>query len=85
MHITKTLCKQKDHNFGSDVKEAFETYATILIRYLEVKKKSDEMQKEFQENNGEEEFPDSIEEEEKMNDYMLHPKKGTMDMFVKKK
>ena len=43
------------------------------------------MQKEFQENDGEEEFPDSIEEEEKMNDYMLHPKKGTMDMFVKKK
>ena len=85
MNITKELCKQKENTYGSDVNEAFNNYARIVIRYLEVKQKSDEQQKEYHDDLIEEQFPDSIEDEDKLNDYILHPKKGTMDMFVKKK
>ena len=79
------LCKQKENSYGSDVNQAFNNYARIVIRYLEVKQKSDEQQKEYHDDLIEEQFPDSIEDEDKFNDYILHPKKGTMDMFVKKK
>lgn len=85
MNITKELCKQKENTYGSDVNQAFNNYARIVIRYLEVKQKSDEQQKEYHDDLIEEQFPDSIEDEDKLNDYILHPKKGTMDMFVKKK
>ena len=85
MNITKELCKQKENSYGSDVNQAFNNYARIVIRYLEVKQKSDEQQKEYHDDLIEEQFPDSIEDEDKLNDYILHPKKGTMDMFVKKK
>lgn len=85
MNITKELCKQKENSYGSDVNQAFNNYARIVIRYLEVKQKSDEQQKEYHDDLIEEQFPDSIEDEDTLNDYILHPKKGTMDMFVKKK
>ena len=85
MNITKELCKQKENSYGSDVNQAFNNYARIVIRYLEVKQKSDEQQKEYHDDLFEELFPDSIEDEDKLNVYILHPKKGTMDMFVKKK
>lgn len=85
MNITKELCKQKENTYGSDVNQAFNNYARIVIRYLEVKQKSDEQQKEYHDDLIEEQFPDSIEDEDTLNDYILHPKKGTMDMFVKKK
>ena len=85
MNMTKDLCKQKENNYGSDVNQAFDNYARIVIRYLEVKQKSDEQQKEYNDDLIGEQFPDSIEDEESMNDYILHQNKGTMDMFVKKK
>ena len=85
MNITKDLCKQKENNYGSDVNQAFDNYARIVIRYLEVKQKSDEQQKEYSDDLIGEQFPDSIEDEDSINDYILHPNKGTMDMFVKKK
>lgn len=85
MNITKELCKQKENTYGSDVNQAFNNYARIVIRYLEVKQKSDEQQKEYHDDLIEEQFPDSIEDEDTLNDYILHPNKGTMDMFVKKK
>ena len=83
--LTKDMCECKDNSYGSDVNESFNNYARTLIRYLEVKQKSDEQQKEYHDDLIEEQFPDSIEDEDKLNDYILHPKKGTMDMFVKKK
>ena len=85
MNMTKDLCKQKENNYGSDVNQAFNNYARIVIRYLEVKQKSDEQQKEYSDDLIGEQFPDSIEHEDSINDYILHSNKGTMDMFVKKK
>ena len=34
LDITKKLCKNPEEDFGNDVKEAFNEYAHVLIRYL---------------------------------------------------
>lgn len=64
--ITTELCKCKQHNYGSDVNEAFNNYARTLIRYLEVKKRSDELQKEYEQDDsyGDEMFPFQSDNEE---------------------
>lgn len=49
--ITDDLCKDPNNEFGSDVKEAFDNYARTIVRYLEVKERSDEIQKEYDEDN----------------------------------
>ena len=74
LDITKKLCKNPEEDFGSDVKDAFNEYAHVLIRYLEVKERSDELQKEYDTI-----FPYSMNEES--NKVPVH---GTMDIFVQK-
>ena len=76
--ITDDLCNDSNNNYGTDVKEAFDNYARIIIRYLEVKEKSDEIQKEYTDEENEM-FPYSMNEIPSIN-----PKHGSMDMFVKK-
>ena len=74
LDITKKLCKNPEEDFGSDVKDAFNEYAHVLIRYLEVKERSDELQKEYDTM-----FPYSMNEESNK-----VPGHGSMDIFVQK-
>jgi hypothetical protein len=49
MNITKKMCENEhDTEYCSDVNDAFDVYARTLIRYLEVKRRSDELQKEYE-------------------------------------
>jgi len=84
--ITTELCKCKQHNYGSDVNEAFKNYGRTLIRYLEVKKRSDEIQKEYEEDHsyGDELFPFQSEKEENDNNTSTYST-GTMDKFLMRK
>lgn len=66
--ITDDLCKDLNNEFGTDVKEAFDNYARTIVRYLEVKEKSDEIQKEYDD------------EESTMFPYSIN----TMDNYLKK-
>ena len=85
--ITNELCKCKQHTYGSDVNEAFNNYARTLIRYLEVKQRSDELQKEYEEDESYEDEMfafQSENEEKKEQPKMSHPT-GTMDRFLMRK
>ena len=44
--MTDQMCKN-NFLYGSDVSDSFNNYARTLIRYLEVKNRSDELQKEY--------------------------------------
>lgn len=82
--ITKELCKCKQHTYGSDVNEAFNNYARTLIRYLEVKQRSDELQKEYEDHSDDELFPFQSEKEENDNNKSRYSI-GTMDKFLMRK
>lgn len=73
--ITDTMCTDPQANdYGSDVKEAFHNYARIIIRYLEVKEKSDELQKEYDDTTM---FPYSMDEPKPI-------PSGSINKFIKK-
>ena len=79
------MCKNKENEFGSDVNESFNNYARTIIRYLEVKQRSEDLQKEYQEQEimkDDEPFP--LETESIDEDNQAY-KTGTMYMFVRKK
>jgi hypothetical protein len=84
--VTNELCKCKQHNYGSDVNEAFNNYARTLIRYLEVKKRSDEIQKEYDQDDsyGDDLFPFQAESEE-YDDKPPSYSTGTMDKYLMRK
>ena len=84
--LTKDMCECKDNSYGSDVNESFNNYARTLIRYLEVKQKSEEIQREYHDNeiiNEEEPFPSQTESDNEEEKTSYHT--GTLDMFVRKK
>jgi|TARA_B110000967_G_C18680662_1_gene457865 hypothetical protein len=84
--VTTELCKCKQHNYGSDVNEAFNNYSRTLIRYLEVKKRSDEIQKEYDQDDsyGDDLFPFQAESEES-DDKPPSYSTGTMDKYLMRK
>jgi hypothetical protein len=84
--VTNELCKCKQHNYGSDVNEAFNNYSRTLIRYLEVKKRSDEIQKEYDQDDsyGDDLFPFQAESEES-DDKPPSYSTGTMDKYLMRK
>jgi hypothetical protein len=84
--VTTQLCKCKQHNYGSDVNEAFNNYSRTLIRYLEVKKRSDEIQKEYDQDDsyGDDLFPFQAESEES-DDKPPSYSTGTMDKYLMRK
>ena len=45
--MTRRMCKNEDVEYSSDVTDAFDEYARTLIRYIEVKRRSDELQREY--------------------------------------
>lgn len=79
--MTRELLSCRDNEYGSDVNDAFDNYARILIRHLEVKKQSDENQREYEEE--EEMFPYSMEEDNKPSK-KTYGKMNTLDLFLKK-
>ena len=87
--ITRKLCIQEgEHQYGSDIVESFDVYIRNIVRYLETKKRSDELQKEYEqdmEEQGEEEmFPYEIEEQTQVSE-KTYKKMSTLDNFLKKK
>ena len=47
--ITRKLCNQEgEHQYGSDIVDSFDVYVRNIVRYLETKKRSDELQKEYE-------------------------------------
>ncbi len=84
--MTKDMCKNKENEFGSEVNESFNNYARTIIRYLEVKQRSEHLQKEYQEQEimkDDEPFP--LETESINDDENQSYSTGTMDMFVRRK
>ncbi len=87
--MTKSMCQCKNNAYGSDVNDSFNNYARTLIRYLEVKHKSEELQKEYEQNEDmdDELFPSQIESDDdydsKNGKKSFHS--GTLDLFVRKK
>lgn len=84
--MTKTMCNNQDHTFGTDVDDAFNNYARTLVRYLEVKYRTEELQKEYEEKEDDEDtvFPYTIEEEGSEYEEPNRPI-YTLDGFLKKK
>lgn len=81
LSMTRELLACRDNEYGSDVNEAFNNYARILIRHLEVTKQSDENQREYEEDA--EMFPYSIDEDNKP-PKKTYGKMNTLDLFLKK-
>ena len=86
--ITRKLCNQEGgHHYGSDIIDSFDVYVRNIVRYLETKKRSDELQKEYEqdiEEQGEEEmFPYEIEEQTQPS-ANTYKKMNTLDNFLKK-
>ena len=42
------MCQNENNSYGSDVNESFNNYARSIIRYLEVKQKNEDLQKEYE-------------------------------------
>ncbi len=84
LSMTRELLACRNNEYGSDVNDAFDDYARILIRYLEVKQQSDEHQREYEE---EEEyvemFPYSMDDTKKPEKYFGNM--NTLDLFLHKK
>lgn len=78
--MTSNMCKGRVNEYGSEVGDAFDTYAQTLIRYLEVKQRSDDAQKEYdQEDDDDVMFPSD------MNVVRVNaPYKTTLDYFARK-
>ena len=79
LSMTRNMCNGKENEYGSSVNEAFNNYARILIRHLEVTKQSNDNQREYEE----EIFPYSMDEDNKPN--KRFEKMNTLDLFLKKK
>ena len=79
LSMTRELLTSKENEYGSSVNEAFNNYARILIRHLEVTKQSNDNQREYEE----EIFPYSMDEDNKPN--KRFEKMNTLDSFLKKK
>jgi hypothetical protein len=80
--MTARLLDNPNHpHYSREVCDAFDKYAQTLIRYLEVKEKSDNAQKVFQldDDDNEEDtlFPDTMN-----NPVVSRPKTGTLDSFI---
>jgi hypothetical protein len=67
--------------------DAFDKYAQTLIRYLEVKEKSDSIQKNFDSDGSDEDmlFPDDSTSNPKPLQKPLHKSSNTLDGFVLRK
>lgn len=84
LSITRKLCNQEGENqYGSDVVESFDVYVRNIVRYLETKKRSDELQKEYENQEEEEMFPYEIEEQSQPS-ANTYKKMNTLDNFLKK-
>ena len=86
LSITRELLSQEDNNFGSDVNESFNNYARIVIRHLEVKQRSDEIQKGYykSEDDENEMFPYSMDEADPKSKVKFD-QMNSIDMFLRKK
>jgi hypothetical protein len=86
VNMTRIMCKGENNEYGSNVSEAFDVYAQTLIRYLEVKQRSDEIQQGY---DAEDElFPHSMDEEYVKPKMKTKPtyneRRSTLDYFVRK-
>ena len=84
--MTRELLSQEDNNLGSDVNESFNNYARIVIRHLEVKQRSDEIQKGYYKSEDDENelFPYSMDEPDTKS-YLKFNQMNTIDMLLRKK
>jgi hypothetical protein len=86
VNMTRIMCKGEDTQYGANVSEAFDVYAQTLIRYLEVKRRSDEVQQEYDAED--EMFPQSMDEEHIKPKMKAKPaykeRRTTLDYFVRK-
>jgi hypothetical protein len=87
--MTRRMCKNEDVEYSSDVTDAFDEYARTLIRYIEVKRRSDELQREYDQTantsiDDEEDtmFPASIDEVKTKPKYT--GSRSTLDFFIRK-
>ena len=83
LDMSRQMCDNNDVEYTSDVTHAFDNYARTLIRYLEVKQRSDELQQNFNNDDDDVMFPESIN-----NVVDVKPKikyNSTLDYFVSKK
>jgi len=89
--MTRRMCKNEDVEYSSDVTDAFDEYARTLIRYIEVKRRSDELQREYDQttnkcdDNDDYEntmFPASIDEVKTKPQYK--GTRSTLDFFIRK-
>ena len=89
LSMTQHLLSHETNDFGSDVNETFNNYARILIRHLEVKQRSDEIQKEYHYKNSDEDdenemFPYSMDEADPKSKVKFD-QMNSIDMFLRKK
>ena len=83
LDMSRQMCDNNDVEYTSDVTHAFDNYARTLIRYLEVKQRSDELHQNFNNDDDDVMFPESIN-----NVVDVKPKikyNSTLDYFVSKK
>ena len=85
--ITRKLCNQEgEQQYGTDIVDSFDVYVRNIVRYLETKKRSDELQKEYEQDMEEQEeemFPYEIEEQSQPS-ANTYKKMTTLDNFLKK-
>jgi hypothetical protein len=86
LSMTRELLSQEDNNLGSDVNESFNNYARIVIRHLEVKQRSDEIQKGYYKSEDDENelFPYSMDEPDTKS-YLKFNQMNSIDMLLRKK
>jgi len=87
--MTAKLLDNPDYpHYSREVCDAFDKYAQTLIRYLEVKEKSDSIQKNFDSDDGSDEdmlFPDDSRPNPNPLQKPLHKSSNTLDGFVLRK
>ena len=73
--------------YSTEVCDAFDKYAQTLIRYLEVKERSDSIQKNFDSDGSDEDmlFPDDSRPNPNPSQKPLHKSSNTLDGFVSRK
>ena len=59
LDMTQKMCDNDEVEYGSDVTHMFDNYARTLIRYLEVKQRSDELQQVYKKDDEDVMFPES--------------------------
>jgi len=89
LDMTRRMCKNEDVEYSSDVTDAFDEYARTLIRYIEIKRRSDELQREYDKtlNKSDDDdentmFPVSIDEVKTKPRYT--GRRSTIDFFIRK-